>query len=276
MAPSRTGGLIVEGLHVGYGRSTVLHGVDLQVDPGRQVALLGPNGAGKSTLLRAISGMLRPRSGDIRFAGRSLTGCSPDEIVRQSIVHVPEGRHIFPDFTVAENLRVAGYVRRGRGLVEDIDRVLAAFPALQKRLSLRAGFLSGGEQQMLAIGRAVIQKPQLLLVDEMSLGLAPIVVKDIYATLSGLFGDTSTLIVEQNPRLALRHCQDAYFIRNGAIFASGPATAFVDDKALANAYMGSSSSTAGAGVIDTQHADRPKDLETPEKGIGLPASPLDG
>jgi branched-chain amino acid transport system ATP-binding protein len=231
-------GLIVRGLTAGYGRATVLHGIDLDVEPGRHVAVLGPNGAGKTTMLRAVSGIAEVRSGTIEFAGESLVGAATHEIVRRGVVHVPEGRHVFPEFTVAENLRVAAYARGGGDISEDVDRVVDAFPALRARYGVRAGFLSGGEQQMLAIGRAVVQRPRLLLLDEMSLGLAPIVIKEIYAKLDSLFADTATVIVEQNPSLALEHAEAVYVLRNGEIGVSGSVSQFESHEALMEAYVG--------------------------------------
>jgi len=231
-------GLTIRGLTAGYGRATVLHGIDIDVAPGQHIAVLGPNGAGKTTLLRAISGLADVRDGEITFAGESLVGAAPHDVVQRGVIHVPEGRHVFPEFTVAENLRVAAYARGGGDIAEDVDRVVEAFPPLRARYDVRAGFLSGGEQQMLAIGRAVVQRPRLLLLDEMSLGLAPIVIKEIYAKLESLFADTATVIVEQNPSLALQHAEVVYVLRNGEVGVSGSVSQFESDEALMEAYVG--------------------------------------
>jgi len=231
-------GLVLRGVTAGYGRSSVLHGVDIAVRPGRRVAVLGPNGAGKTTTLRAVSGLVAVRSGEIALDGVSLVGLRPDEVVARGVAHVPQGRRVFPDFTVEENLRAAAYSRGGRDVDGDIATVLEAFPRLRDRFGVRAGFLSGGEQQMLAIGRAVVQRPKLVLIDEMSLGLAPILIKDLYSRLDVLFSDVPAVIVEQNPSVALEHCSWVYVLSNGQVKATGPASEFSSPERLMQAYAG--------------------------------------
>jgi branched-chain amino acid transport system ATP-binding protein len=231
-------GLVLRGVTAGYGRSSVLHGVDIAVRPGRRVAVLGPNGAGKTTTLRAVSGLVAVRSGEIALDGVSLVGLRPDEVVARGVAHVPQGRRVFPDFTVEENLRAAAYSRGGRDVDGDITTVLEAFPRLRDRFGVRAGFLSGGEQQMLAIGRAVVQRPKLVLIDEMSLGLAPILIKELYSRLDVLFSDVPAVIVEQNPSVALEHCSWVYVLSNGQVKATGPASEFSSPERLMQAYAG--------------------------------------
>ncbi|GAY08298.1 ABC transporter ATP-binding protein [Pseudonocardia sp. N23] len=231
-------GLVLRGVTGGYGRSTVLHGIDVEVRPGQKVAILGPNGAGKTTMLRAVSGLVAVRSGEILLGGDTLTGLRPDEIVARGVAHVPQGRRVFPDFTVVENLRAAAYTRGGRDVDEDIARVLDAFPRLAERSGVRAGFLSGGEQQMLAIGRAVVQRPRIVMIDEMSLGLAPILIKELYGRFDVLFADIPAVIVEQNPSVALEHCSYVYVLSNGEVKASGPASEFTSHERLMQAYAG--------------------------------------
>jgi branched-chain amino acid transport system ATP-binding protein len=231
-------GLVLRGVTAGYGRSSVLHGVDIAVRPGQRVAVLGPNGAGKTTTLRAVSGLVAVRSGEIALDGASLVGLRPDEVVARGVAHVPQGRRVFPDFTVEENLRAAAYSRGGRDVDGDIATVLEAFPRLGERFGVRAGFLSGGEQQMLAIGRAVVQRPKLVLIDEMSLGLAPILIKELYSRLDVLFTDVPAVIVEQNPSVALEHCSWVYVISSGLVKATGPAAEFSSPERLMQAYAG--------------------------------------
>jgi len=238
LAADESGGLSLRGVTAGYGRSTVLHGIDIEVRPGQKVAILGPNGAGKTTVLRAVSGLVGVRSGTITLGGAALTGRRPDEIVKRGVAHVPQGRRVFPDFTVEENLRAAAYSRGGRDVDDDVARVLDAFPRLRDRFGVRAGFLSGGEQQMLAIGRAVVQRPRIVLIDEMSLGLAPILIKELYGRFDRLFADVPAVIVEQNPSVALEHCSYVYVLSNGEVKASGPASEFTSHERLMQAYAG--------------------------------------
>jgi branched-chain amino acid transport system ATP-binding protein len=238
LAPDDSGALVLRGVTAGYGRSSVLHGIDIEVRPGQRVAVLGPNGAGKTTTLRAVSGLVGVRAGEITLAGERIDGLRPDEIVARGVAHVPQGRRVFPDFTVEENLRAAAYSRGGRDVDPDIARVLEAFPRLADRFGVRAGFLSGGEQQMLAIGRAVVARPRIVLIDEMSLGLAPILIKELYSRLDVLFEGVPAVIVEQNPSVALEHCSWVYVLAGGQVKASGPTTDFASPERLMQAYAG--------------------------------------
>lgn len=235
--------LQVTGLRVGYGGDDeVLHGVDLRLPPGERIALLGPNGAGKSTLLRTISGLLRPAAGSITFAGDELVGLTPAKVVAGGVVHVPEGRQVFANLTIEENLRVAGYGRGRAFVAEGLEKVYATFPVLDDRRRGQAGYLSGGEQQMLALGRAIVARPQALLLDEMSLGLAPVLIKGFYEQLGDLFPtNCGMLVVEQNANLALELCTYVYVLQSGAVVEQGPAEEFRADPARLRAgYLGSS------------------------------------
>jgi branched-chain amino acid transport system ATP-binding protein len=211
--------LRVAGLDVAYGAVRALRGVDLRVDPGELVGVVGPNGAGKSTLLRTVVGVVRPSAGSIEFEGRPITGMAPDAIVRAGISLVPEGRRIFGTLTVGENLRVALAPRKDRAqAVEDVERVLELFPILRDYLKSSAGKLSGGEQQQLAIARALLGRPRLLLVDEPSLGLAPIIVERVFDLLNELRQSGVTiLLVEQNAAQALTIADRMYVLRTGRI-----------------------------------------------------------
>jgi len=233
-------GLEIKDLKVGYKRNQVVHGVDIHVDRGERVALLGANGAGKSTILKSISGLLVPSTGSISFAGDDLTGKNPATIVDRGVIQVPEGRRVFPALDVEENLRAANYGRGSESLKEGLEAAYAAFPILRERRKQPAGLLSGGQQQMLSLGRAIMAKPKLLLIDEMSLGLAPVLVKEFYETLGTLFSDDVTLLlVEQNANMALAHCNRFYVIRNGEIALEGASAEFRDDPgALQSAYLG--------------------------------------
>ncbi|GAA3446491.1 ABC transporter ATP-binding protein [Planomonospora venezuelensis] len=232
--------LAVEGLHAGYGDARVLHGVDLTVGRGEICAILGPNGAGKTTLLRALSGMIRVR-GDVRLDGTGLARRSPDALARQGVAHVPEGRGTFMPLTVEENLRLGAFVRRGRGAVgADLDRVCAYFPVLRTRLKQVAGSLSGGEQQMLAIGRALMLRPRLLLLDEPSLGLAPLVTEELFRIVRAVNEEerTTVVVVEQNAHLALGVAQQAHVLESGRIVLSGSAERIRADEQVARSYLG--------------------------------------
>jgi branched-chain amino acid transport system ATP-binding protein len=233
--------LEVEGLRVSYGPVAAVRGVSLAVRPGEVVALLGANGAGKSTLLRTVSGLVRPRAGRVRFAGRSIDRLAPPRIVRLGIAHSPEGRRVFGSLSVADNLRLGAAARRERaGLGEDRERLLDLFPVLRERLHQAAGTLSGGEQQMLALARALMAKPRLLLLDEPSLGLAPLIVRTIFDTLAGLKRQGVTiLLVEQNVAVALELADRAYVLRTGEIRLDGPAAELRrDPERIAAAYLG--------------------------------------
>lgn len=226
---------------VGYGAITALHGVSLSVDAGSIVALVGANGAGKSTTLRAISGLVRLRSGSIRFCGEEISRLPPHEIVRRGLVHVPEGRMIFSNLTVLENLRMGAYLRRGnREISEDLGFVLHLFPRLAEREKQVAGTLSGGEQQMLAIGRAMMARPKLLMLDEPSLGIAPLLVKSIFETIVRVNRETglTVLLVEQNAHLALAVSSFAYVLETGRLLLKNTSAALKTDPQVQAAYLG--------------------------------------
>jgi branched-chain amino acid transport system ATP-binding protein len=232
--------LRLEGLRAGYGPIEALRGLDLEVREGELVCLLGANGAGKSSTLRAISGLLRPRSGRILFEGRKLNGLEPSAVLRAGIAHCPEGRRVFPHLTVAENLAMGAYVRRDRaGIAEDLDRVCAHFPILAERRRQPAGTLSGGEQQMLAIARALMARPRLILFDEPSLGLAPTIVETTFGIIADIRRrGTTVLMVEQNAYLALRMADRGYVMETGRIVLHGPARDLLRDDHVRAAYLG--------------------------------------
>jgi branched-chain amino acid transport system ATP-binding protein len=228
--------LEVSELEAGYGSVPVLWGVDLEIGEREIVALVGSNGAGKTTLLRAISGMIAPTGGDVRMNGRSLTGLDPEVIVRTGIAHVPEGRRLFAGLTVRENLRVGAYVRGGEA---DIDRAVELFPRLGERMNQVTGSLSGGEQQMCAIARGLMADPQLIMIDELSLGLAPKLVEQILDRLTGLTeSGTSVLLVEQDVDAALEAASRGYVLENGRIIASGESASLRSDPRIREAYLG--------------------------------------
>ncbi|QFY13559.1 ATP-binding cassette domain-containing protein [Nonomuraea phyllanthi] len=232
--------LIVEDLVAGYGDARVLHGVRLTVGDGEICAILGPNGAGKTTLLRALSGMVKVR-GRIALDGAELAGRPPDALARQGVAHVPEGRGTFMPLTVEENLRLGAYVRRDRASVEeDLERVHTYFPVLRTRLKQAAGSLSGGEQQMLAIGRALMLRPRLLLLDEPSLGLAPLVTRELFRIVQAVNAEerTTVVVVEQNAHLALGIAQQAHVLETGRIVLSGTAEQIRADEQVAQSYLG--------------------------------------
>jgi len=230
--------LQLEDVEARYGPIHVLHGVSLAVDEGAIVAVLGPNGAGKTTTLRAISGTVR-RSGRIVFDGKTLGRTGPARAARLGIAHVPEGRGTFSELTVSENLRLGAYTRRG-SIKSDVGRVLTYFPALADRLRQQAGTLSGGEQQMLALARAFMQRPKLLLLDEPSLGLAPILVAEIFRIVRELNEKEglSVLVVEQNAHLALQAAQTAYVLEAGKIVLTGTSAELQSDDAIRASYLG--------------------------------------
>jgi branched-chain amino acid transport system ATP-binding protein len=233
--------LEVEGLEVSYGAVRALRGIDLHVDIGEVVGLVGANGAGKSTLLRAISGLVKARRGSVKLAGTELGRAVTTRIVAAGIAHVPEGRRVWPDMSVAENLRLGGVIVGGDGEAERLERVLVLFPELRDRLKQKAGTLSGGEQQMLAIGRGLMSRPKLLMLDEPSLGLAPVVVqrlKELFATLKQ--GGLTILLSEQNARLALGATDRAYVLAEGRILTSGTPHDLLENADLISAYLGES------------------------------------
>jgi branched-chain amino acid transport system ATP-binding protein len=228
--------LEVRGLAAGYGRVQVLWDVDLEVGEGEVVALVGSNGAGKTTLLRAVSGMITPTDGEVRLAGDSLVGRAPEEAVRAGISHVPEGRRLFAGLTVRENLHVGAYVH---GEHADIDRAIELFPRLGERLDQVAGSLSGGEQQMCAIARGLMANPKLIMIDELSLGLAPNLVEQMLERLTSVTeAGTAVLLVEQDVDAALEAAARGYVLENGRIVASGESSALLEDPRIREAYLG--------------------------------------
>jgi branched-chain amino acid transport system ATP-binding protein len=231
--------LEVRDLLVSYGEIRAVKGISLSVAAGEIVALLGGNGAGKTTTLKTVSGLLAPRSGEILLDGESLCGMPPHLIVRKGIAHVPEGRHVFNRLTVYENLEMGAYARSDAGVAADRDRVFALFPRLWERRRQRAGTLSGGEQQMLAIGRALMANPRLLLLDEPSMGLAPVLVEQIFETVQSINRQgTTVLLVEQNAALALEVATRAYVLETGTIVLSGAAADLVRHEDVRRAYLG--------------------------------------
>jgi branched-chain amino acid transport system ATP-binding protein len=230
--------LRIEGLEVRYGAIRALREVRLEVRAAEIVTLIGSNGAGKSTLLRAISGLVRPAAGRIYFQGTDVTGHRPERLVALGISHVPEGRRIFANLTVRENLQLGAYLRPETER-DGLERVFALFPRLRERLAQPGGTLSGGEQQMLAIGRALMAEPKLLLLDEPSLGLAPLLVQQIFGIIHEIHAQgTTVMLVEQNARQALRVAQRAYVLETGAVALEGPAAVLAEDARLREAYLG--------------------------------------
>jgi len=231
--------LEVRNLHVSYGEIRALKGVTFRVGEGEVVALLGNNGAGKTTTLRAISGLLAPRDGDVVFEGSSLVGMASHAIVRRGVTHVPEGRRIFNRLSVLENLEMGAFTRSDGEVRTDIDRVFGIFTRLQERRSQVAGTLSGGEQQMLAIGRALMAKPRLLLLDEPSMGLAPVLVEQIFETVQTINRQGVTiLLVEQNAAMALSIAGRGYVLETGGIVLEGRARDLADNPEVRRAYLG--------------------------------------
>jgi branched-chain amino acid transport system ATP-binding protein len=231
--------LDIRGLHAGYDGVVVLHGVDLHVDAGEIVTLLGSNGAGKSTLNNNISGLFRPFAGAVHFEGEDITGGSSTHIVERGLVQVPEGRRIFPNLTVRENLELGSYRRARQHRGPNLERVTAIFPRLGERMAQIAGTLSGGEQQMLAIGRGLMAEPRLLILDEPSLGLSPLLVEEMFALIRRLHAEgLALLLVEQNVVQSLELAQRGYVLENGRIVLSGPAAELREDPALRRAYLG--------------------------------------
>ena len=232
--------LSLEQLRAGYGRMEVLHGIDLRLDEGEIVTLIGANGAGKTTTLNAICGIVKVSGGAVRLRDQDITHRSTEDIVRLGLTQAPEGRKLFSELTVAENLDMGAYLRKDAdGIREDLDYVTELFPRLRERWGQLAGSLSGGEQQMCAIGRALMAKPQLLLLDEPSLGLAPLLVEQIFAIVQRLHADGATiLLVEQNARMALKIATRGYVMETGAITMEGPAQDLLDDPRVRSAYLG--------------------------------------
>jgi branched-chain amino acid transport system ATP-binding protein len=232
--------LEVSDLRAGYGSTPVLHGLSLEVAEGGITTVLGANGAGKTTLLRALCGMIKP-TGQIRLNGAAINGKATEDIVRLGVAHVPDGRGTFVDLTTEENLKLGAYTRRDRKTVaEDFERVLDYFPRLRERRDQQAGTLSGGEQQMLAISRALMLRPRLLLLDEPSFGLAPLVVRDIFRIMRRINSEqgVSMLLVEQNATLALDLADHVYLLETGRVVVSGPSAVVRNDEAVRRSYLG--------------------------------------
>lgn len=232
--------LELRSVDVAYGKVRALHGVSFHVQPGEVVALIGANGAGKSTALRAISGLLGPTAGDILFNGASIARRRPDAIVRDGIAHCPEERHIWPDLSVQENLRLGAYICCDRAEIERrLEALLVRFPRLRERLTQMAGTLSGGEQQMLAIGRALMSRPKLLLLDEPSLGLSPLITQEVLSAIRQLRDQGITIVlVEQNVHNALSVATRAYVFETGRVVAEDSAEGLLKNRDLLRAYLG--------------------------------------
>jgi branched-chain amino acid transport system ATP-binding protein len=232
--------LEVEDIHTFYGNIEALKGVSLEVHEGEVVTLIGSNGAGKSTTLRSISGLSPPRSGAIRFDERDISATPPQDVVALGISQAPEGRHCFQRMTVRENLELGAYLRRDRaGIAADLERVFSLFPRLQERESQKAGTMSGGEQQMLAIGRALMAQPKLLLLDEPSMGLAPILVERIYETVAEINRQgTTILLVEQNANFALEYSSRGYVLETGRVTLAGRSSTLRENPDVQRAYLG--------------------------------------
>ena len=231
--------LAVDDVFSGYGKSQVLHGVSLSVNEGEIVALIGANGAGKSTLLKTISGLVQTRSGTIRFQNTEIQNLSAHRIVESGVSQVAEGRAMLKRMTVLENLRIGAHVRKDKEVGQDINQIFSKFPVLGERHDQLAGLLSGGEQQMLAIGRALMARPRILLLDEPSLGLAPMVVTEIFRTLRALRDDETTIfLVEQNARRALQVADRGYVLERGQITLEGTGQHLLDDEKIQQTYLG--------------------------------------
>lgn len=232
--------LSIQGLTVAYGRTVAVQGIDIEVGSGQVVCLIGANGAGKTTTMRALSGLLRPRAGTITFAGRDIAGLPAHRVAKLGLLQVPEGRQIFAELTVEENLALGAYLVADKAeIARRREGVLARFPRLKERLGQIAGLMSGGEQQMLALGRALMGDPKILLLDEPSMGLAPLFVEEIFAIVAALKREGRTiLLVEQNASSALEVSDYAYVLENGRISLHGPAAQIAADPAVVAAYLG--------------------------------------
>jgi branched-chain amino acid transport system ATP-binding protein len=231
--------LEIRGLTSHYGRIQALHGIDLQVGPGQLVAVVGANGAGKTTLMRTISGVQPASAGSVRYLGEDLGRASPDKRVRAGICQVPEGRQVFGPMTVEDNLRMGGYTRSGDGMDKDIERMYGLFPILKEKRCLPAGTLSGGQQQMLAMARALMGRPKLLLLDEPSMGLAPLLIAEVFRNVAELRERGITiLLVEQNAHAALSIADIAYVMETGSISMSGPGPELLENEEVKAAYLG--------------------------------------
>ena len=234
-----TAALVIDALSAGYGDTQVLWDVSLRVDPGEVVALIGSNGAGKSTMLGAISGIVTTWGGAVRYGETTLTGLQPDRIVSAGVLQVPQGRRLFNSLSVEDNLRMGAYLRNDREIDADLERMLALLPRLRERYDYLAGRLSGGEQQQVAIARALMARPQMLLIDEMSLGLAPVLVDQLIELLASIHETgVSILIVEQDVQTALEVSSRAYVLETGRITLSGPSAQLLNDPQVKKAYLG--------------------------------------
>ena len=232
--------LKIKDLHVSYGGIRALRGVDLEVPDGKIVTLIGANGAGKSTMLRTISGLVKAESGSITYNDEELIGKQINKILELGIAHAPEGRHVFPDMTVLENLKIGAYLRKDKaGVEKDIKWIYSLFPRLEERNWQLAGTLSGGEQQMLAVGRALMSRPKVLMLDEPSLGLAPLVVQEIFEIIKTINKEGVTvLLIEQNANMALKIADLAYVLETGTITKSGTGRELLEDESIKEAYLG--------------------------------------
>ncbi|HEX2123917.1 MAG TPA: ABC transporter ATP-binding protein [Thermoanaerobaculia bacterium] len=231
--------LSVHGLEVGYGNIPALHGIDLDVEKGEIVTLIGANGAGKTTTLRTISGLLKPRKGEVTFNGENINGVKPHVITARGISHVPEGRGIFANLTVSDNLELGAYLRKDKVTQQEYERVFTLFPVLKERIKQNAGTLSGGEQQMLAISRALMARPSVLLLDEPSLGLAPQMVQTIFRVIREINAEgTTILLVEQNAHMALMTAHRGYVMETGRIVLTDNTKALLASDRIKKAYLG--------------------------------------
>jgi branched-chain amino acid transport system ATP-binding protein len=231
--------LKITGIDTFYGKIQALRGVSLEVEQGQVVTLLGANGAGKSTTMKTISGLLKPKRGTVEFLGEDVTGMRPDQLLRKGIALVPEGRAILSNMTVLENLEMGAYHRNDKDIKKDIEEVMSQFPILKERKEQLGGTLSGGQQQMLAIARALLSKPKLLLLDEPSMGLAPLIVADIFRMIREIKANgTTVLLVEQNAKQALKVADYGYVMETGKIIIDGEAKALLEDTRIVEAYLG--------------------------------------
>ena len=232
--------LVINDIHVYYGNIAAVKGISLEVYPGEIVSLIGGNGAGKSTTMRTISGLLRPKKGEVHFEGQMISDLKGHEVAQKGIAQSPEGRRIFPRMTVLENLELGAFMRKDKGGIQaDIDRVFELFPRLKERVTQKAGTLSGGEQQMLAMGRALMSQPRLLLLDEPSMGLAPVLVEVVFETIQRVNEQgTTVLLVEQNALVALNIANHGYVLETGKITLSGPAKDLANNDEVRKAYLG--------------------------------------
>ena len=239
VSPATEPMLVVDNVHTYYGQIHALRGVSITVGKGEIVTLIGANGAGKTTTLKTISGMLHPRQGAVRFEGDDISKVPAHKLVERGIGHAPEGRRIFPRLTVLENLQMGAFSRRNANIAPDIDRVFTLFPRLQERTGQLGGTLSGGEQQMLAIGRALMSEPRVLLLDEPSLGLSPILVQQVFATITDINKQgTTVLLVEQNALQALSIANRGYVLQTGEVALSGAADSLIKNEMVRKAYLG--------------------------------------